>query len=105
MVSTQRDPGVDMVELKKLILEKVVIPTIPFEYYRYGLKLYVNLTGSFEIAGSHGDGGITERKIIVDTYGGNSKQGCRAFSGKYPTKVDCSVAYMARYIAKKHSSC
>ena len=100
VVSTQHDPGVDMVELKKLILEKVVLPTIPFEYYRHGLKLYVNPTGSFEIGGPHGDSGLTGRKIIVDTYGGHSRHGGGAFSGKDPTKVDRSAAYMARYIAK-----
>ena len=100
VVSTQHDPGVDMVELKKLILEKVVLPTIPVEYYRPGLKLYVNPTGSFEIGGPHGDSGLTGRKIIVDTYGGHSRHGGGAFSGKDPTKVDRSAAYMARYIAK-----
>lgn len=100
IVSAQHDPGVDMVELKKLIFEKVVIPTIPFQYYRHGLKLYVNPTGSFEIGGPRGDSGLTGRKIIVDTYGGHSKHGGGAFSGKDPTKVDRSAAYMARYIAK-----
>lgn len=89
-----------MVELKKLIFEKVVIPTVPFEYYRHGLKLYVNPTGCFEIGGPHGDSGLTGRKIIVDTYGGHSKHGGGAFSGKDPTKVDRSATYMARYIAK-----
>lgn len=100
IVSAQHDPGVDMVELKKLIFEKVVIPTIPFEYYRHGLKLYVKPIGSFEISGPHGDSDLTGRKIIVDTYGGHSKHGGGAFSGKDPTKVDRSAAYMARYIAK-----
>ncbi len=100
IVSAQHDPGVDMVELKKLIFEKVVIPTVPFEYYRHGLKLYVNPTGCFEIGGPHGDSGLTGRKIIVDTYGGHSKHGGGAFSGKDPTKVDRSATYMARYIAK-----
>jgi S-adenosylmethionine synthetase len=100
IVSAQHDLEFDMAKLKKMIFEKVVIPTIPFEYYRNGLKLYVNPTGCFEIGGPHGDSGLTGRKIIVDTYGGHSKHGGGAFSGKDPTKVDRSAAYMARYIAK-----
>ena len=100
IVSTQYDQGVDMVELKKIIFEKVVIPTIPFEYYRSGIKLYINPTGSFEIGGSYGDRSFTGRRIIVDTYGGHSKHGGGAFSGKDPIQVARSAAYMARYIAK-----
>ena len=100
VISAQHDPEIDMVQLKKEIFEKVVIPTIPFEYYKHGLKLYVNPTGRFEIGGPQGDSGLTGRKIIVDTYGGHSKHGGGAFSGKDPTKVDRSAAYMARYVAK-----
>lgn len=100
VISAQHDSNVDMSNLKKEILEKVVIPTVPFEYYDDGLKLYVNPTGRFEIGGPLGDSGLTGRKIIVDTYGGFSRHGGGAFSGKDPTKVDRSAAYMARYIAK-----
>lgn len=100
IVSAQHGPGVDMVELKKLIFEKVVIPTVSFEYYRHGSKLYVNPTGSFEIGEPHGDSGLTGRKIIANTYGEHSNHGGVAFLGKDPTKVDCSAAYMSRYIVK-----
>lgn len=100
VISAQHDSAMDMSELKKEIFEKVVIPTIPFEYFKPSIKLYVNPTGNFEIGGPQGDSGLTGRKIIVDTYGGYAKHGGGAFSGKDPTKVDRSAAYMARYIAK-----
>ena len=99
VVFTQYAPEIDMIELKKLIFEKVVIPTIPFEYYEHGLKLYVNPTKCFEIGGAHEYSGLAGRKIIVDTYDGYSRHD-GAFSGKAPAKMDRSVAYMARYIAK-----
>jgi S-adenosylmethionine synthetase len=70
------------------------------EWWNPGIKVHVNPTGRFEIGGPHGDTGLTGRKIIVDTYGGMGRHGGGAFSGKDPTKVDRSAAYMARYIAK-----
>jgi S-adenosylmethionine synthetase len=70
------------------------------EWWNDGITVHVNPTGRFEIGGPHGDCGLTGRKIIVDTYGGRGRHGGGAFSGKDPTKVDRSAAYMARYIAK-----
>jgi len=70
------------------------------DWWHEGIKVHVNPTGRFEIGGPHGDVGLTGRKIIVDTYGGRGRHGGGAFSGKDPTKVDRSAAYMARYIAK-----
>ena len=100
IISTQHDEDVDLDTLKKEILEKVVLPVIPFDYRRNRFNLLVNPTGKFVIGGPHGDSGLTGRKIIVDTYGGFARHGGGAFSGKDPTKVDRSAAYMARYIAK-----
>ncbi|MDO5017782.1 MAG: methionine adenosyltransferase [Lagierella massiliensis] len=100
VVSTQHDPGVTTEELRKDIKEKLILKTIPENLIDEKTKFYINPTGRFEIGGPMGDAGLTGRKIIVDTYGGFSKHGGGAFSGKDPTKVDRSGAYMARYIAK-----
>lgn len=86
-------------ELKKQITEHVLKPVLG-QWWNPGITVHVNPTGRFEIGGPHGDTGLTGRKIIVDTYGGMGRHGGGAFSGKDPTKVDRSAAYMARYIAK-----
>jgi S-adenosylmethionine synthetase len=101
VLSTQHDPEWNerQGELKKQIIEHVIKPTLG-EWWNPGIKIHVNPTGRFEIGGPHGDTGLTGRKIIVDSYGGMGRHGGGAFSGKDPTKVDRSAAYMARYIAK-----
>lgn len=100
VVSSQHDPNVTTEDLRKDIKEKLILKTIPQELIDENTKFYINPTGRFEIGGPMGDAGLTGRKIIVDTYGGFSKHGGGAFSGKDPTKVDRSGAYMARYISK-----
>ena len=99
VVSSQHDP-MDIEILRKDIIENVIKPIIPEKYLDENTKLYVNPTGNFVICGPVGDSGLTGRKIIVDTYGGYSRHGGGAFSGKDPTKVDRSAAYAARYVAK-----
>jgi S-adenosylmethionine synthetase len=86
-------------ELKKQVIEKIFKPVLG-DWWNADITVHVNPTGRFEIGGPHGDTGLTGRKIIVDTYGGRGRHGGGAFSGKDPTKVDRSAAYMARYIAK-----
>lgn len=87
-------------EIEEAIIEQVIKPTLPKELVKADIKYYVNPTGRFVTGGPVGDCGLTGRKIIVDTYGGMGRHGGGAFSGKDPTKVDRSAAYMARYIAK-----
>ncbi len=99
VVSSQHDP-MDIEILRKDIIENVIKPIIPAKYLDENTKFYVNPTGNFVIGGPVGDSGLTGRKIIVDTYGGYSRHGGGAFSGKDPTKVDRSAAYAARYVAK-----
>lgn len=101
VLSTQHDPSWNdrQTELKKQITEHVLKPVLG-NWWNPGITIHVNPTGRFEIGGPHGDSGLTGRKIIVDTYGGMGRHGGGAFSGKDPTKVDRSAAYMARYIAK-----
>ncbi len=101
VLSTQHDASWNdrQGELKKQVTEKILKPVLR-EWWNPGIKVHVNPTGRFEIGGPHGDTGLTGRKIIVDTYGGMGRHGGGAFSGKDPTKVDRSAAYMARYIAK-----
>ncbi len=99
VVSSQHDP-IEMETLRKDIIENVIKPIIPEKYLDADTKFYVNPTGNFVIGGPVGDSGLTGRKIIVDTYGGYSRHGGGAFSGKDPTKVDRSAAYAARYVAK-----
>ncbi|MBR3809323.1 MAG: methionine adenosyltransferase [Clostridia bacterium] len=99
VVSSQHDP-MDIEVLRKDIIENVIKPIIPKKYLDDNTKFYVNPTGNFVIGGPVGDSGLTGRKIIVDTYGGYSRHGGGAFSGKDPTKVDRSAAYAARYVAK-----
>ena len=100
VVSTQHDENVSQEQIKKDILEHVIKPVVPAELLDSETKYHINPTGRFVIGGPHGDSGLTGRKIIVDTYGGYSRHGGGAFSGKDPTKVDRSAAYAARYVAK-----
>lgn len=100
VVSTQHEADKDIETLRKEIKEKVIMPTIPETLLDSKTKYYINPTGRFVIGGPLGDSGLTGRKIIVDTYGGYSRHGGGAFSGKDPTKVDRSALYMARFLAK-----
>ncbi len=100
VVSTQHNSDIDLDKLKSDIKEFVIKPIVPSELLDDQTKYYINPTGRFVIGGPLGDSGLTGRKIIVDTYGGYSRHGGGAFSGKDPTKVDRSAAYMARFIAK-----
>lgn len=100
LISTQHDPDVSQEQIRKDMIESVILPIIPHELLDDGTKYFVNPTGRFVIGGPHGDSGLTGRKIIVDTYGGYARHGGGAFSGKDPTKVDRSATYYARYIAK-----
>ena len=100
LVSTQHDPDVEMEELASEVRKHVVEPAIPPELLDDGTRYLVNPTGRFVIGGPMGDSGLSGRKIIVDTYGGMARHGGGSFSGKDPTKVDRSGAYMARYVAK-----
>ena len=100
VVSTQHNANADLEKLKQDIKEYVVKPIVPEELLDENTRYFINPTGRFVIGGPLGDSGLTGRKIIVDTYGGYSRHGGGAFSGKDPTKVDRSAAYMARYIAK-----
>ena len=100
VVSTQHKEKTDLEQLKNDIKEYVINPVVPEKLLDKDTKYYINPTGRFVIGGPLGDSGLTGRKIIVDTYGGYSRHGGGAFSGKDPTKVDRSAAYMARFIAK-----
>jgi S-adenosylmethionine synthetase len=100
VVSTQHSEGVDYDTLRQGIIEKVIKAVIPAQLLDENTKYFINPTGRFVIGGPVGDSGLTGRKIIVDTYGGYACHGGGAFSGKDPTKVDRSAAYMARYMAK-----
>ena len=100
VVSTQHSAEVDSKTIRKDVLENVILPIIPMELMDGEVNIYVNPTGRFVIGGPQGDTGLTGRKIIVDTYGGYSRHGGGAFSGKDPTKVDRSASYAARYVAK-----
>lgn len=101
VVSHQHDPDVDYATIKKTIINQIVKPVLePTGLLDENTKFFINPTGKFVIGGPDGDSGLTGRKIIVDTYGGMGRHGGGAFSGKDPSKVDRSAAYMARYIAK-----
>ncbi len=100
VISTQHVEQISQPDLRALVIEKVIKPVLPSEFYDENTRILVNPTGRFVIGGPQGDSGLTGRKIIVDTYGGFSRHGGGAFSGKDPTKVDRSASYAARYAAK-----
>ena len=100
VVSTQHADSISIRDLREAVIERVIRPTLPAQLIDGDTKFYVNPTGRFVVGGPAADSGLTGRKIIVDTYGGYAAHGGGAFSGKDPTKVDRSAAYMARYVAK-----
>ena len=100
VVSTQHSPDIEQKQLIEAVMDEVIKKSIPNELLASDIKYHINPTGRFVIGGPQGDAGLTGRKIIVDTYGGSCPHGGGAFSGKDPSKVDRSAAYMARYIAK-----
>ena len=100
VISTQHDPDISIKDLREAIVEQIIRPTLPQELIRPETRFFVNPTGRFVVGGPVGDSGLTGRMIFVDTYGGAAAHGGGAFSGKDPTKVDRSAAYMARHVAK-----
>ena len=100
VVSTQHAPTVTQQEIRDYVIEKIVKPCLPPKMITPEIVYHINPTGNFVVGGPHGDSGLTGRKIIVDTYGGWGRHGGGAFSGKDPTTVDRSAAYMARHVAK-----
>ncbi|MGA3293757.1 MAG: methionine adenosyltransferase [Candidatus Acidiferrales bacterium] len=100
VISTQHSESVSQGDLREAVIEKIIKPIIPANMFDKATKIHVNPTGRFVTGGPMGDAGLTGRKIIVDTYGGYSRHGGGAFSGKDPSKVDRSACYMARYVAK-----
>lgn len=100
LISAQHQPNIPQKTIFEDLMDKVVLPILPHEMLHESTQYYVNPTGSFAVGGPQGDTGLTGRKIIVDTYGGMARHGGGAFSGKDPTKVDRSAAYMMRYVAK-----
>jgi len=100
VISTQHAPEVKYAQIKKEIIQKIIKPIIPAKMLDSKTKYHINPTGRFVVGGPQGDSGLTGRKLIVDTYGGMGRHGGGSFSGKDPSKVDRSAAYMARYIAK-----
>jgi S-adenosylmethionine synthetase len=100
VLSTQHKEEVSLKDLKEGVMEEIIKPVLPKEWIDGDTKFFINPTGRFVIGGPHGDCGLTGRKIIVDTYGGMARHGGGAFSGKDPSKVDRSAAYVARYVAK-----
>ena len=100
VLSTQHSPEIGGKQLEEAVMDEIIIPTLPKEWLHADTQYFINPTGQFIIGGPVGDCGLTGRKIIVDTYGGMARHGGGAFSGKDPSKVDRSAAYMARYVAK-----
>ncbi|CAA9891434.1 methionine adenosyltransferase [Candidatus Methylobacter favarea] len=100
VLSTQHSPEISADVLHEAVMDEIILPVLPKEWLHRATKYYINPTGQFVIGGPVGDCGLTGRKIIVDTYGGMARHGGGAFSGKDPSKVDRSAAYMARYVAK-----
>jgi S-adenosylmethionine synthetase len=100
VISTQHAPEIGQDEIRSTVIEKIIKRVIPADMLDANTRIFVNPTGRFVTGGPLGDAGLTGRKIIVDTYGGVARHGGGAFSGKDPTKVDRSAAYMARYVAK-----
>lgn len=100
VLSTQHSPDIDNKELHEAVMDTIIKPILPAEWFHKDTRVHINPTGRFVIGGPVGDAGLTGRKIIVDTYGGMARHGGGAFSGKDPSKVDRSAAYAARYVAK-----
>ncbi|MFZ9609169.1 MAG: methionine adenosyltransferase [Methylococcales bacterium] len=100
VLSTQHSPEINNKALHEAVMDEIILPVLPKEWLHKDTKYFINPTGQFIIGGPVGDCGLTGRKIIVDTYGGMARHGGGAFSGKDPSKVDRSAAYMARYVAK-----
>ncbi|NOQ15336.1 MAG: methionine adenosyltransferase [Methyloprofundus sp.] len=100
VLSTQHSPDMGGKLLEEAVMDEIILPTLPKEWLHTDTKYFINPTGQFIIGGPVGDCGLTGRKIIVDTYGGMARHGGGAFSGKDPSKVDRSAAYMCRYVAK-----
>ncbi|MTI80553.1 MAG: methionine adenosyltransferase [Firmicutes bacterium] len=100
VISTQHQEEVSQEQIREDLISKVILPVLPKELVDDNIRYFINPSGKFVIGGPHGDAGLTGRKIIVDTYGGYSRHGGGAFSGKDPTKVDRSAAYASRYVAK-----
>lgn len=100
VISNQHSPSISQAEIREAVIEQVCKPILPQEYVKGDITYHVNPTGRFVVGGPVGDTGLTGRKIIVDTYGGMGRHGGGAFSGKDPSKVDRSAAYMARFMAK-----
>lgn len=100
VLSTQHDPEIDNKALHEAVMDEIIKPVLPEQWFDKNTRVYINPTGRFVIGGPVGDCGLTGRKIIVDTYGGMARHGGGAFSGKDPSKVDRSAAYACRYVAK-----
>ncbi|MBK8814659.1 MAG: methionine adenosyltransferase [Methylococcaceae bacterium] len=100
VLSTQHSPDISAKAIHEAVMDEIILPVLPKEWLHKDTKFFINPTGQFIIGGPVGDCGLTGRKIIVDTYGGMARHGGGAFSGKDPSKVDRSAAYMARYVAK-----
>ncbi|MDO8843325.1 MAG: methionine adenosyltransferase [Methylicorpusculum sp.] len=100
VLSTQHSPEIGAKQIHEAVMDEIILPVLPKEWLHKDTKYFINPTGNFVIGGPVGDCGLTGRKIIVDTYGGMARHGGGAFSGKDPSKVDRSAAYMARYVAK-----
>jgi S-adenosylmethionine synthetase len=100
VLSTQHEPYVSLATIKEAVMEEIIKPVLPAEWFHKDTQFHINPTGQFIIGGPVGDCGLTGRKIIVDTYGGMARHGGGAFSGKDPSKVDRSAAYAGRYVAK-----
>jgi S-adenosylmethionine synthetase len=100
VISTQHAPEISQEEIREQVIEDIIMTVVPGGLVDNSTRIFVNPTGRFVTGGPLGDAGLTGRKIIVDTYGGVARHGGGAFSGKDPTKVDRSAAYMARYVAK-----
>jgi S-adenosylmethionine synthetase len=100
VLSTQHSEGISHNEIEAVVKEQIINQVIPEQYYGKDMQYIINPSGEFITGGPEADTGLTGRKIIVDTYGGSCPHGGGAFSGKDPTKVDRSAAYMSRYIAK-----
>ncbi|MFN3918684.1 MAG: methionine adenosyltransferase [Methylohalobius sp.] len=100
VLSTQHAPEIPQAAVREAVIDEIILKVIPHHWIHRGTKFFVNPTGRFVIGGPVGDCGLTGRKIIVDTYGGMARHGGGCFSGKDPTKVDRSAAYMGRYVAK-----